>query len=82
MVMEALAETYDFVVLAVLDEERPAARALALALAPRADQAVIAFDPAASAPDVSALRDALREAGAGDVLAARLNSAQAQIMAA
>ena len=82
VVMDALAETYDFVVLAALDEDPQAARALALSLAPRADQAVIACEDATQNPDVMVLRDALREAGAGDVLAARMGSTRAQILAA
>ena len=82
MVMDALAETYDFVVLAALDEDPQAARALALSLAPRADQAVIACEDTSQNPDVMVLRDALREAGAGDVLAARMGSTRAQTLAA
>ena len=82
MVMDALAETYDFVVLAVLDENPEDARALAFSLAPRADQAVIACGDTSQNPDVMVLRDALREAGAGDVLAARMGSSKAQILAA
>jgi succinoglycan biosynthesis transport protein ExoP len=81
-VMDALAETYDFVVLAALDEDQEASRALALWLAPRADQVVIACEDTAQNPDVMVLRDALRGAGAGDVLAARMGSTRAQTLAA
>ena len=82
MVMDALAETYDFVVLAVLDEDQEAGRRLALSLASRADQAVMVCEDPSGHPDVMALSQALRDAGAGDVLVARLHLARAQTLAA
>ena len=82
LVMEALAETYDFVVLAMLDEDREAAQKLSLALAPFADHAVIGCGAQGGNPDVMALRDLLSEAGARGVLAARMGMARAEELAA
>lgn len=82
IVMDALAETYDFVILAMLDEDREAALSLSLALARRADHAVIGCAGQAGSPDVMALRDALSEAGAGGVLAARMGMVAAEELAA
>jgi hypothetical protein len=82
VVMDALAETYDFVVLAMLDEDREAAQNLSLALAPRADHAVIGCAGQTGSPEVVALRDGLSEAGAGAVLAARMGMMRAEDLAA
>jgi polysaccharide biosynthesis transport protein len=82
VVMEALAETYDFVVLAMLDDDREAAQKLSLALAPRADHAVIGCAGQAGSPEVMALRNGLCEAGAGSVLAARMGMVRADVLAA
>ena len=75
VVMEALAETYDFLVLAVLLDDPEAAHHLALSLAPRADHAIIACSGQAASPDLLAWRERLLGAGAGDVLAARIDKA-------
>ena len=80
--MDALAETYDFVVLAVLDEDRDAAQALALSLAPVANHAVIGCAGQTGSPDMIDWSQALKEAGAQDVLAARLGASRAQELAA
>ena len=80
--MDALAATYDFVVLAVLDEDRAVAQELALSLAPCADHAVIGCAGQTGSPDMIDWRNALKDAGAKDVLAARVGAGRVAEMAA
>lgn len=73
LILDALSQTYDFVVLsATLDPEQPA-RDLAISLAPEADFVVLASSGQASNPDLATLKADLLEAGAGDVLAVKAN---------
>ena len=72
MVIDALSETYDFVVLVTADEDGEAARRQVLGLATRADHVLIACTGQVGSPDMLSLRDSLRDEGAGDVVAARI----------
>ena len=69
-VLDALSQTYDFVVLsATVDGEE--GRDRALDLAPEADYVLLACSGQFGDPEIAELRDELVEAGAGDVLALR-----------
>jgi Mrp family chromosome partitioning ATPase len=71
LVLDALSQTYDFVVLsATLDPGQPA-RALALALAPEADYVMLACSGQSGDPEMSSLQADLLAAGAGEVVAVR-----------
>jgi len=72
VVLDALSDTYDFVVLSATDEDRDALRRLSLTLAPRADHVLIGCPGQMGSPDMVALRDALKDEGAGEVIAARI----------
>jgi hypothetical protein len=72
MVIDALSETYDFVVLVTVEEDGEAARRQVLGLASRADHVLIACTGQVGSPDMLSLRDSLRDEGAGDVVAARI----------
>jgi hypothetical protein len=82
VVMDALAETYDFVILAVLDEDSVAQELLARALAPRIDHAVIGCVGPIGSPETVAMRDALRQEGAAEIIAARIGLSARGEMAA
>ena len=71
LVLDALSQTYDHVVLsATLDADQPA-RKIALALAPEADFVALACSNPASSSETMELRGELIAAGAGEVLAIR-----------
>jgi hypothetical protein len=72
MVIDALSETYDFVVLVTADEDGEVARRQVLGLAARADHVLIACTGQVGSPDMLTLHDAVRDEGAGDVVAARI----------
>ncbi|MDB5642307.1 MAG: lipopolysaccharide biosynthesis protein [Hyphomicrobiales bacterium] len=78
VVLDALADTYDFVVLSVTDESSDALRRLALTLGPRADHVLIGCPGQTGSPDMIALRDALKDEGAGEVIAARIGLTRAE----
>ena len=75
LVIDALSETYDFVVLAAADEDPEGLRRLSLALASRADHVLIGCAGQTGSPDMVSLRDALHAEGAGEVIAARIGVA-------
>lgn len=78
VVLDALADTYDFVVLSLTDECNDALRRMALALGPRADHVLIGCPGQTGSPDMIALRDALKDEGAGEVVAARISVTRAE----
>jgi len=82
MIVDALSQTYDFVVLVSADQDAEAARRQAIALAPRADHVLLACGGQVGSPDLLALRDALQDAGAGDIVAARIGLAATEARAA
>ena len=73
VVLDALSDTYDFVVLSVTDESSDALRRMVLALGPRTDHVLIGCPGQTGSPDMIALRDALKDEGAGEVIAARIS---------
>ncbi len=73
VVLDALADTYDFVVLSVTDESSDALRRTTLALGPRSDHVLIGCPGQTGSPDMISLRDALKDEGAGEVIAARIS---------
>lgn len=72
LVIDTLSETYDFVVLAAAEPESEPLRRLSVALAERADLALIGCAGQMNGPEMTSLRDALRGEGAGEVMAARI----------
>lgn len=74
VVLDALSETYDFLVLSVDAESGDELRRLSISLAPRADHVLIACPGQTGSPDMVALRDALKDEGAGEVVVTRLGA--------
>lgn len=72
VVLEALADTYDFVVLSAADENPDVLRRLSISVAAHADHVLIACHGQTGSPDMVALRGALKDEGAGEVMAVRV----------
>jgi succinoglycan biosynthesis transport protein ExoP len=72
VVLDALADTYDYLVLSATDEESEALKRLSIMLAPRVDHVLIGCAGQMGSPDIVALRDALKDEGAGEVLCVRI----------
>lgn len=72
VVLDALCDTYDYVVLALGEGDGDTAGRLALALSPRVDHVLIGCSGQTGSPEMVALRDALKNEGAGEVVAARI----------
>ena len=72
--LDALSDTYDYVVLSAADDDADAVRRLAIALASRADHVLVGCPGQTGSPDMVALRDALKDEGAGEVIATRIGA--------
>jgi hypothetical protein len=72
VVLDALSDTYDYVVLSASDEDADGLRRLAIALAPRIDHVLIGCSGQTGSPDMVAFRDALKDEGAGEVMSVRM----------
>jgi hypothetical protein len=77
VVLDALADTYDYLVLSATDEDAETLRRLSIMVAPRADYVLIGCAGQTGSPDMVALRDALKDEGAGEVLFVRLGQGAA-----
>jgi succinoglycan biosynthesis transport protein ExoP len=77
VVLDALADTYDYLVLSATDEDSETLRRLSVAVAPCVDYALIGCAGQTGSPDIVALRDALKDEGAGEVLFVRLGQGAA-----
>jgi hypothetical protein len=74
VVLDALSDTYDYVVLSASDEDAEGLRRLTIALASRVDHVLIGCAGQAGSPDMVAYRDALKDEGAGEVIAVRMGA--------
>jgi hypothetical protein len=72
VVLDALADTYDYLVLSATDEDAETLRRLSIMVAPRADYVLIGCAGQMGSPDMVALRDALKDEGAGEVICVRI----------
>ena len=72
VVLDALADTYDYLVLSATDEDAETLRRLSITVAPRADYVLIGCAGQMGSPDMVSFRDALKDEGAGEAICVRI----------